>query len=308
MVRAIVGGRADVEGLVGRREADAARAASAPLLGLRLRHHDDLLDAAAVDIALEPVDRVARRGPERGDGVLAGHGHRLPILEDRRRGADLAHGVDQAADDLEGCLTAAEHEGGRVESPHRADDPLGGKIEGQQQRAEAGAAEPELQRLDLERLEVETLARVEYQDALRTARRGHDPPRRVQPAGRPATGQLVLGLATVAAVSQLDRRQQHLLDAALHRAHREALLHQPVRRALVEVVEGVEEPERRAWSLAALTRYLDRRGDVVGLLERAPQGLELREVVLAMTPLGAPRLGVAEAPLPAAQGVRADAE
>ncbi|MEX2025072.1 MAG: hypothetical protein WD993_08380 [Thermoleophilaceae bacterium] len=80
----------------------------------------------------------------------------------------------------------------------------------------------------------------------------------MDPAGRPAAGELLLGLATVAALGELDRGQQHLLDAALDRAHGEALLHHAVGDLLVEVVEGVEQTGRRARALAALAGDLDR--------------------------------------------------
>jgi hypothetical protein len=127
----------------------------------------------------------------------------------------------------------------------------------------------------------------------------------VQPARGPAKRQLALGLAAVALVRLLERREEHLLDRALHRADGEALLHDAVGERLVEVVERVEEAARGARPLAALAGELDRRGDVVRLEQRAAQRLQLGEVVLAVTALGPARLRIAETPLPATQRIGA---
>ena len=59
---------------------------------------------------------------------------------------------------------------------------------------------------------------------------------------------------------------------------------------------------------AALTGDRDRGGDVVRLLECGAQRLDLAEVELPVPAGGAARLGEAEAALPAAKRVRADAE
>src|SRR5204862_7008551 len=83
---------------------------------------------------------------------------------------------------------------------------------------------------------------------------------------------------------------------------------QSVGERLVEAVERLQEARRRPDALAALARDLDRRGDVVGLEQRAAERLELAELVLAVTAGGAARGGIAEASLPAPEGVRADAE
>ena len=154
--------------------------------GLGLRHDHDLLDAAAVDVALEPLGGLDGRRAERRDSVVAGHRHRLAVLEHRRRRADLADRVDEPADHVERGLAAAEHEGGRVERADGAHDALRREVEGEQQRAEAGAAQAQLERLHVQRLDVEPRARVEQEHALRAARRRHHAPGCVQPAGGPA--------------------------------------------------------------------------------------------------------------------------
>ena len=65
-------------------------------------------------------------------------------------------------------------------------------------------------------------------------------------------------------------------------------------------------PRRRR--VLALAGELDRRGDVPGLGEGVAQRLQLDQLVLAVVAGGAPRLGEAEAALPATQGVGVDAE
>ena len=141
-------------------------------------------------------------------------------------------------------------------------------------------------------------------------RRGgrHDAARGVQPSRGPAAAELALGVAALALVGQLDGGQEHLLHGALHRAHGEALLEHAVGHALVEVVEGVEQPRGGRGALAALAGELDGRRDVVGLEQRPAQRLELGEVVLAMAALRPARLGVAEAALPAPERVGAHPE
>ena len=154
--------------------------------------------------------------------------------------------------------------------------------------------------------EIELLARVEQQHPLRAARGRRDAARGVQPAGRPAEGELTLGLASLAVLGEFERGQQDLLHRALDRAHGEALLHHAVGALLVEVVERVEHADRRARALAALTGELDGRRDVVGLEQRPAERLELRQLVLPVAALGPARLRVAEAALPASKRVGAD--
>src|SRR5205823_735184 len=77
---------------------------------------------------------------------------------------------------------------------------------------------------------------------------------------------------------------------------------------LVEAVERLEQPRRRPDALTALARDLDCGGDVVRLEQRAAERLELAELVLPVTAGGPARGRVAEAALPAPEGVRADAE
>src|SRR6185503_15901603 len=197
---------------------------------------------------------------------------------------------------------------GRLEGAHRASDAFLGQADRKHQDAEAGAPQRELERLDVERLDVEQWARVEQEDAVVTRGRRHDALDRVHPAGRPAAGHLVLGLAAVAVVRELERRDHEVLDAALDGADGEALLHDAVRGQLVEAVEGVHEASGRAGPLAALTGDLNRRRDVVRLEQRTPERLELGELVLAVAACRAARAGVPEATLPTAESVGADAE
>jgi hypothetical protein len=97
----------------------------------------------------------------------------------------------------------------------------------------------------------------------------------MQPARGPAECELALRVSAVTLVGLLERREEHLLDRALHGADGEALLHDPVGERLVEVVEGIEEAARGARPLATLPGELDRRGDVVRLEQSPAQRLEL---------------------------------
>ena len=64
----------------------------------------------------------------------------------------------------------------------------------------------------------EARARVEQEHAVGPGSRGRHAPLGVQPAGRPAAAELVLGLAALAAGGEVDRGKQDLLDRALDRA------------------------------------------------------------------------------------------
>ena len=119
---------------------------------------------------------------------------------------------------------------------------------------------------------------------------------------------LELGLAARTPSGHLERRQQHLGDRALDRAHGEALLQLAVRGGLVEVVEGGEQARGRGRAAAALAGDLDGAGDVARLLQRLAQRLDLAQLVDAVVARGAPRVRIAETALPAAQGAGADAE
>src|SRR5205807_3617835 len=180
--------------------------------------------------------------------------------------------------------------------------------DGEKKDAEPGPPQPQLERLHLQALQTEPRAGVEQKDALGPRRRRADPTGRVQPAGGPAAGELVLGLAALAFLGELKRGEQQLLHAPLDRAQRQALLHQPVGKALVEAVERLDQAGGGADALAALAGDLDRRRDVVSLEQCAPQSLELPKLVLAVPAGGPARSRIAEAPLPASEGVRADAE
>ena len=78
----------------------------------------------------------------------------------------MPHGVDEAAHHVERGAAAADHERGRVERPHGARQALLGKGHGEKKDAEAAAAESELERLHVQRLEVKPSTRVEEQYAL----------------------------------------------------------------------------------------------------------------------------------------------
>ena len=128
----------------------------------------------------------------------------------------------------------------------------------------------------------ERRAGVEQQDALVAGRAGGEAAGAVQPAGRPAAGVLELGGAVGAPLGELERRQQQLGDAALDRAHREALLELAVGAGLVEAVEGGDQAGGGGGAAAALAGDLDRARDVVGLAQRLAQRLDLVELVEAV--------------------------
>src|SRR5207248_3381421 len=107
---------------------------------------------------------------------------------------------------------------------------------------------------------------------------------------------------------RIDAGQEHLLDGALDRPHGQALLEQPSGLLLVEDGEGRLKPGGRRGALTALARQRDRRGDVVGLREGLPERLDLGQLELPVAALRTAGLGIAEAALPAAQRVRADAQ
>ena len=97
----------------------------------------------------------------------------------------------------------------------------------ERQRAQAGAAQHELEGLGVQRRRRSRgRARVEDQRRPRDATAGGATPLGGgQPAGGPAPGEAVLGRRRrCRRRERLDRRQQDLLDRALDRAHREALL------------------------------------------------------------------------------------
>jgi hypothetical protein len=179
----------------------------------------------------------------------------------------------------------------------------------QGQRPHPAPAQAELERLRVQGVHVARPAGVEDQHALVARGRGRHAHRGRQPPGGPAPREAVLGAGRLAvAVERLDAGQQDLLHRPLDRAHREALLDDAVGLGLVEAREGAAQARRGRGARAALAREGHRRGDVVGLLERRAQGLDLVEVELPVAARGAARLGEPEAPLPGAQRVRADAE
>ena len=104
----------------------------------------------------------------------------------------------------------------------------------------------------------------------------------VQPAHRPARGELELGLAIGVGGELVDRRQQQLLDGPLERPQRQALLDRAVGGVLVEALERGQQAAAVGRRRLALAGELDRRGDVAGLGERVAQGLQLDQLVVAV--------------------------
>ena len=138
---------------------------------------------------------------------------------------------------------------------------------------------------------------------------GHHPARGVQPAGGPAAAELALGVAALALVRRARGRAAAPPRPCARPSARRGSPRargRPRPRRSGRRRRAAALGERRA--LAALARELDGRGDVVGLEQRPAQRLELGEVVLAVAALRAARLGVAEAALPAPQGVGAHPE
>ena len=102
--------------------------------------------------------------------------------------------------------------------------------------------------------------------------------------------------------------EQDLLDCALDRAQREALLEQGIGLVLVEGGERRGQAGARRGSLAALTGQDDRARDVVGLGQRRAQRLDLAQRVLPVPARRAAGAGEAVTALRAAQRVGADGE
>ncbi len=103
---------------------------------------------------------------------------------------------------------------------------------------------------------------VEQQDPGRARSGGGEATRAVQPPGRPTRGELELGLAVGVGGEVVDRRQEHLLDRALERAHREAFLDRAVGGGLVEALESGQQAAVARRGRLALAREFDRGGDV----------------------------------------------
>ena len=184
-----------------------------------------------------------------------------------------------------------------------------GEVGREQEDAQAGPAQAELERLGVDRLGAERRARVEQEDALRAvmpaaragARRGASPsPSGTRTRARPHRS------GAPEAVSSAGRRTSSSVRSS--GPDRKALLELAVGARLVEAVEGRQEAGGRGGPAAAALRDLDGGRDVVRLAQRVAQRLDLGELVLAMVALGAPRLRVAQAALPGAKRGGADAQ
>src|SRR6266511_2171361 len=232
-------------------------------------------------------------GVERADERLAGLAEEPP---------------QRSADHIEASPPAAQHHGDGAQRPHRVEEAALGEICRQQQHPQRGAAHEQLQRLDVYGFEAERRARIEQQDPFRAGGGRCQATRRVQPARRPAAGMLELGGVFGALGRHLERRKQDLLDGALQGANREALLELAVGGGLVEAVEGAQQARRRGRTAAALLSDLDGGRDAAGLVQRLAQRLDLGQLVLAVIARRAPRLRVAETPLPGAKRAGAHAE
>ena len=162
--------------------------------------------------------------------------------------------------------------------------PALGEVGGEQQHAQAGAPQAELEGLGVDGLEPERGPGVEQQHALWPRGGRREPRGAVQPAGGPAARVLELGLAAGAAGGDLERGEEDLLERPLDRADGEALLELAVGGRLVEAVERGQQPRGRCRAAAAALGDLDRGRDVVGLAQRVAQRLDLVELVLAVVP------------------------
>ncbi len=153
----------------------------------------------------------------------------------------------------------------------------GVELGGQHERADAGAAQAQLERLRVQRVDVAGGTRIEDQDALGPCGRGRDALGGGQPAGRPAPGEAELGgrRLPLRPAEAVDRGKQDLLHGPLDGAHRKALLQDPVCLELLEAAQRGAQARRRRRAAAALAGDRDRRGHVVRLLEGLAQRLDL---------------------------------
>ena len=182
---------------------------------------------------------LARRGDGGADQAVGAE------AEERGDEAELADLADQADRVLGLGPGAAEDDRGRVEGAERALEALVAELVGEDEDAEAGAAQGEVEGLGVDLLGVLALAGVEQQDPGRARGGGGEAAGAVQPAGRPAGGELELGLAVGVGGELVDRRQQQLLDRALQRPQRQALLDRAVGGGLVEALQRGAACRRR---------------------------------------------------------------
>ena len=199
---------------------------------------------------------VGRRRPGRRRSTGSRRGPRPGGRRGSRAGAaracSLRSRAQRPAEHVEPGLRAADHDDVRTKGPQGAAEPPLGQLGREQQNAKPGAAQEELECLDVDPLDAQRRARVEQQNALRRGSRGGDkPPGAVQPPGRPTAGVLELGGAVFAPRGQVERGQQDLRDGAFDRPDGEALLELAIGGRLVEAVEGDDQPRRRRRAAAA---------------------------------------------------------
>ena len=139
--------------------------------------------------------------------MVAGDRHRLAVLEHRSGGADLADRVDEPADHVERGVAAAEDEGDGSSARMARTTRSGGRSKASSSVRKPARRSPSSSACTW-RDSTSSPARVEQEHALRAGRRSHHAPVGVQPAGGPAERELTLGVAAVALVGLLERRQQ----------------------------------------------------------------------------------------------------
>jgi hypothetical protein len=104
----------------------------------------------------------------------------------------------------------------------------------------------------------------------------------------------------------VQRREQHLLHGALEGAQRQRGLHRAV--GAVELVGGQRADQDARVGAQRLTGAGDGRRDGQPLLERVAERGDLSVRVQPVLARRALRLGIAEAPLPRAERIRADVQ
>src|SRR5690242_788726 len=153
-----------------------------------MRSLSESLGGAAAEVRVQHPRHFAWPAAGGGDGGT-----------DQAVGAEAVERGDEAqladlADQLDGALGvgagAAEDDRGRVERAEGAAEPLVAELVGKDKNPEAGAAQGEVESLGVDLLGVLAMAGVEQQDAGRARGGGGKAAGAVQPAGRPAGGEL----------------------------------------------------------------------------------------------------------------------
>ena len=287
----------------GGRTRAAQRAEGRPEVGHRAGRRRPLEKGA------QGLDGLAGAAAERGHAMAAGHGHRVAVLQraappsragaGRRRGGRPRRGSDRAR-----SPPATAGRSARRARARRSDGrPADSRSTRKPARRSASSSAWTWTASTASRAVPSKSSTPWGREAGGTRRRAacSQPVAQRQPTSSSASRP-----SRAASVSSAGKQQ--LLDGALERAHGQALLHVAVGGVVVEALPGVEQARGGARPRASTAHELHRRGDGVGLDERAAQRLELLELVLAVSTGGAPGAGEAEAALPAPQGVHAHAE